>query len=250
MLVDLPTCGGRWTALSSAEWSLNKPPSNFFTALESTMGTLSLSLPQLSVRVSQMPSFFYRRPLEPSWAVRKRFSRDQTRLSDSGVSCGVDCLTSFVSSGFLDVRCSGGGLEISKWIDQLRSCRSVYPLQPSFIGQVAQYLPRPEAGLDGVCQRLARVVEFNNADQQGLCNVISPFELSSLFGIFVWCRQVIDTPGILDHPLEDRNTIEMQAITALAHMRAAVLYFVDVSEQCGNTIEQQVCALSVFLSPT
>ena len=27
-----------------------------------------------------------------------------------------------------------------------------------------------------------------------------------------------DTPGILDHPLEDMNTIEMQRITALAHL--------------------------------
>merc|ERR1712013_405702 len=52
--------------------------------------------------------------------------------------------------------------------------------------------------------------------------------------------QVVDTPGILDHPLEDRNTIEMQAITALAHLRAAVLYFLDPSEQCGHTLEQQV----------
>lgn len=52
--------------------------------------------------------------------------------------------------------------------------------------------------------------------------------------------QVIDTPGILDHSLEERNTIEMQAITALAHLRAAVLYVMDPSEQCGYSIEQQI----------
>jgi nucleolar GTP-binding protein len=52
--------------------------------------------------------------------------------------------------------------------------------------------------------------------------------------------QVVDTPGILDHPLEDRNTIEMQAITALAHLRAAVLFISDPSEQCGHSIEEQV----------
>ncbi|XP_043546607.1 nucleolar GTP-binding protein 1 isoform X1 [Chiloscyllium plagiosum] len=52
--------------------------------------------------------------------------------------------------------------------------------------------------------------------------------------------QVVDTPGILDHPLEERNTIEMQAITALAHLRAAVLYVMDVSEQCGHTVEAQL----------
>ena len=49
--------------------------------------------------------------------------------------------------------------------------------------------------------------------------------------------KVVDTPGILDHPLEERNTIEMQAITALAHLRAIVLYFVDPSEQCGHSLE-------------
>ena len=51
--------------------------------------------------------------------------------------------------------------------------------------------------------------------------------------------QVIDTPGILDRPLEERNTIEMQSVTALAHLRAVVLYVVDLSEQCGFTIKQQ-----------
>lgn len=57
--------------------------------------------------------------------------------------------------------------------------------------------------------------------------------------------QVVDTPGILDHPLEERNTIEMQSITALAHLRAAILYFVDISEQCGYSISQQVFFLKV-----
>jgi nucleolar GTP-binding protein len=57
--------------------------------------------------------------------------------------------------------------------------------------------------------------------------------------------QVIDTPGILDHALEERNVIEMQAITALAHLRASVLFFMDLSGQCGYTIAQQ---LSLFHS--
>ncbi|XP_060638532.1 GTP-binding protein 4 [Anolis sagrei] len=52
--------------------------------------------------------------------------------------------------------------------------------------------------------------------------------------------QVVDTPGILDHPLEERNTIEMQAITALAHLRAAVLFVMDISEQCGHSLEEQL----------
>lgn len=52
--------------------------------------------------------------------------------------------------------------------------------------------------------------------------------------------QVIDTPGILDRPLEERNTIEMQAINALAHLDAAILFFIDISEQCGHSIQDQL----------
>jgi nucleolar GTP-binding protein len=52
--------------------------------------------------------------------------------------------------------------------------------------------------------------------------------------------QVIDTPGLLDQPLEERNTIEMQGITALAHIRAAVIYVMDLSEQCNYSVEEQV----------
>lgn len=52
--------------------------------------------------------------------------------------------------------------------------------------------------------------------------------------------QVIDTPGILDHPLEERNTIEMQSIIALAHLKSTVLFFIDLSESCGYFIPDQI----------
>ncbi|CCH40721.1 putative nucleolar GTP-binding protein 1 [Wickerhamomyces ciferrii] len=52
--------------------------------------------------------------------------------------------------------------------------------------------------------------------------------------------QAIDTPGILDRPTEEMNNIEMQSIYAIAHLRSTVLYFMDVSEQCGFSIEAQV----------
>lgn len=52
--------------------------------------------------------------------------------------------------------------------------------------------------------------------------------------------QAIDTPGILDHPLEEMNTIEMQSITAIAHLRSAILYFMDLSEQCGYSVSDQI----------
>ena len=60
--------------------------------------------------------------------------------------------------------------------------------------------------------------------------------------------QVIDTPGVLDHPLEEMNTIEMQSITALAHIRSAILYFMDLSEQCGYSVEAQ-CKLFNSIKP-
>lgn len=44
----------------------------------------------------------------------------------------------------------------------------------------------------------------------------------------------------MDHPLDQRNTIEMQAITALAHLNACILFLLDISETCGYTIEQQI----------
>lgn len=52
--------------------------------------------------------------------------------------------------------------------------------------------------------------------------------------------QVIDTPGLLDRPLEERNEIELQAISALKHVGKAILYIIDPSETCGYTLEKQM----------
>lgn len=36
------------------------------------------------------------------------------------------------------------------------------------------------------------------------------------------------------------RNLNPQAITALAHLRAAILYIMDISEQCGHTLEEQI----------
>lgn len=52
--------------------------------------------------------------------------------------------------------------------------------------------------------------------------------------------QIIDTPGLLDRPLEERNGIELQAISALRHVGKVILYIIDPSETCGYTLEKQM----------
>ena len=51
--------------------------------------------------------------------------------------------------------------------------------------------------------------------------------------------QVMDTPGLLDRPMSERNEIELQAITALKYLDAAVLFIIDASETCGYLVEDQ-----------
>jgi len=51
--------------------------------------------------------------------------------------------------------------------------------------------------------------------------------------------QVIDTPGLLDRPLEKRNDIELQAAMALRHLAQAVVFILDPSEYCGYPLEAQ-----------
>lgn len=52
--------------------------------------------------------------------------------------------------------------------------------------------------------------------------------------------QILDTPGLLDRPMEKRNKIERQAIAALAHLADVVLFLLDPSETCGFPLDAQM----------
>lgn len=134
-----------------------------------------------------------------------------------------------------------------------RMCTAVKKLQASlvYLEEVRQHLARLPS--INPSTRSLLITGYPNVGKSSFMNCISQanvevqpyaFTTKSLYVghfDFEYCRwQVIDTPGILDHPLEDRNTIEMTAITALAHIQSTVMFFVDISETCGWSIEQQV----------
>ena len=56
--------------------------------------------------------------------------------------------------------------------------------------------------------------------------------------------QIVDTPGILDRPMAERNEIEREAIAALKYLAHVVIFMVDPSEACGWTFDQQLNLLA------
>ncbi|KAL1449528.1 hypothetical protein WDU94_002025 [Cyamophila willieti] len=156
-------------------------------------------------------------------------------------------------------------LRLMKYADSLYRCKQ---LKKAALGRMATIMKRQGSNLEyleQVRQHLSRlpsidpftrtliICGFPNVGKSSFLNKITradvdvqpyAFTTKSLYvghTDYKYLRwQVIDTPGILDHSLEDRNIIEMQAVTALAHLRAAVLYFIDISEQCGHSISEQI----------
>lgn len=52
-------------------------------------------------------------------------------------------------------------------------------------------------------------------------------------------NQYIDTPGLLDRPIEKRNPIEKQAALALKHLATIIIFVIDPTEACGYPIPEQ-----------
>ncbi len=51
--------------------------------------------------------------------------------------------------------------------------------------------------------------------------------------------QLIDTPGLLDRPLEERNEIELQAIEAIDELADLIIFVYDPSESSGYPMSEQ-----------
>ncbi len=56
----------------------------------------------------------------------------------------------------------------------------------------------------------------------------------------MYAVQVIDTPGLLDRPLSERNKIELQAILALRHLADSIVFMIDPTPHSGYTLNQQL----------
>ncbi|KAN0091376.1 P-loop containing nucleoside triphosphate hydrolase protein [Tylopilus felleus] len=164
-------------------------------------------------------------------------------------------------------------VRLLKFGDSLYRCKQ---LKTAALGRMATIMRRqkdPLAYLEQVRQHISRlpaidpntrtliICGYPNVGKSSFINKVTradvdvqpyAFTTKSLFVghlDYKYLRwQVIDTPGILDHPLEEMNTIEMQSITALAHLKCCVLYFMDLSEQCGYTVEAQ-CKLFHSIKP-
>lgn len=55
--------------------------------------------------------------------------------------------------------------------------------------------------------------------------------------------QVMDTPGLLDRPLHERNEVERQALVSLRHVADLILFLLDPTGTCGYPLETQEALL-------
>ena len=97
------------------------------------------------------------------------------------------------------------------------------------------------------------IAGYPNVGKSSLIRIIStakpkidyyPFTTKNLFVGHVMVRgtkiQIIDTPGLLDRSLNERNKIELQAIIALKYLANKIIYIFDASGNSGYSLDEQI----------
>uniref|UniRef100_A0A8C6WQL2 Nucleolar GTP-binding protein 1 n=1 Tax=Neogobius melanostomus TaxID=47308 RepID=A0A8C6WQL2_9GOBI len=208
-------------------------------------------------QIHRIRQFYMRKDIHPFYAdlMNVLYDKDHYKLALGQINIAKNLIDN-VAKDYV---------RLMKYGDSLYRCKQ---LKRAALGRMCTILKRQKSSLEyleQVRQHLSRLPSIDpstrtlllcgypNVGKSSFINKVTradvdvqpyAFTTKSLFVGHMDYRylrwQVVDTPGILDHPLEERNTIEMQAITALAHLRSAVLYVMDLSEQCGHTLDQQV----------
>ncbi|MFX1451783.1 MAG: NOG1 family protein [Promethearchaeota archaeon] len=97
------------------------------------------------------------------------------------------------------------------------------------------------------------VAGYPNVGKSTLVNKISsatpkidyyPFTTKSIYIGYTTFKnkrfQILDTPGLLDRKLLERNKIELQAIISLKYLAKKIAFIIDPSETCGYPIVNQI----------
>ena len=97
------------------------------------------------------------------------------------------------------------------------------------------------------------IAGYPNVGKSSLIRLIStakpkidyyPFTTRNLFVGHVILKgtkiQIIDTPGLLDRSINERNKIELQAIIALKHLANKIIYIFDASGNSGYSLQDQI----------
>jgi len=183
------------------------------------------------------------------------YDRDHYKIALGHIRTAIN-LVDNISKDYIRMMKHGDSLYRCKMLKRAalgRMVKVIKKLGPSlsFLEEVRKHLARMPS-IDPYTRTLL-ITGFPNVGKSSFINQVThanvdvqpyPFTTQSLYvghtdyNTVRW--QVIDSPGILDHPLDQRNTIEMQSITALAHLKACILFFIDISEQCGYSLDAQI----------
>lgn len=52
--------------------------------------------------------------------------------------------------------------------------------------------------------------------------------------------QILDLPGLLDRPMQERNPIEMRAVAAIKYLADAIIFLIDPTPVCGYELLSQI----------